>query len=121
MRYLRYAILAAIAVCLVTVALANRGPVTLQLLPQEVATLLGYPQSLNAITLPLFLVIFLGLLSGVLLGFVWEWLREHKHRADASTQRREKERLAREVKRLNKDKAKGDDVLALLEDGGSAR
>ena len=119
MRYLRYAVLAAIAICLVTVALANRGSVTLNLLPVEVSGLIGLPDF--SITLPLFIVIFLGILAGVLLGFVWEWLREHKHRAEAVRQRREKEQLAGEVARMKSDKTQGDDVLALLEDGGAAR
>ena len=30
--------------------------------------------------LPLFLVIFGGIVAGLLIGFVWEWFREHKHR-----------------------------------------
>ncbi len=115
MRYIRYAILAAIAVVLVTVSLANREPVTLTLMPEGLAELIRYPAALNTISLPLFLVIFAGIVGGLLLGFVWEWLREHKHRAEAATQRREKERLAREMAKLKHDTAKGDDVLALLE------
>ena len=121
MRYIRYAILAAIAVAMITVALANRAPVTLNLLPEGLAQLLRYPAAANSISLPLFVVIFAGILSGVLLGFVWEWLREHKHRAEAVRQRREKERLAREVAKIKTSAAPGDDVLALLEDGGAAR
>ncbi|MDJ0627040.1 MAG: LapA family protein [Rhodobacter sp.] len=114
MRYIRYAILAAIAVCLVTVALANRGPVTLTLMPTEVSGLIGIPDL--SITLPLFIVIFLGVVAGLLLGFVWEWLREHKHRAEAATQRREKERLVREVEKMKTASAEtGDEVLALLD------
>ncbi len=116
MRYIRYAILGAIAVCLVTVALANRGPVTLNLLPEGLAELIRYPAELNSISLPLFVVIFAGIVAGILLGFVWEWLREHKHRAEASRQRREKEQLARQVEKMKTEKADGDDVLALLED-----
>ncbi|MDJ0824468.1 MAG: LapA family protein [Rhodobacter sp.] len=113
MRYIRYAILAAIAIVLVTVAMANRGPATLNLLPAEVGALMGYEAS---VTLPLFIVIFLGVIAGILLGFFWEWMREHKHRADAATQRREKERLAREVEKMKTVSAEsGDDVLALLD------
>lgn len=116
MRYIRYAILAGIAICLVTVALANRDSVTLQLLPTGLADLIRYPADANSLTLPLFVVIFGGIIAGLFLGFVWEWLREHKHRADASHQRREKERLAREVERMKTAKTKGgDDVLAMLE------
>lgn len=112
-RYLRYLFLAALAVVLVSIALANRDPVTLRLMTDDVARLLGVP---NAATLPLFLVIFAGIVGGILIGFVWEWLREHKHRAEAARQLREREQLQREVDRLQKKSGEvKDDVLALLE------
>ncbi|WP_226552723.1 MULTISPECIES: LapA family protein [Celeribacter] len=114
MRYIRYAFLAALAVVLVTVAIANRGTVTLNLLPADLAVLSGVSMS---ISLPLFVVIFGAIVAGLLIGFVWEWMREYKHRSAASTHKREKEQLAREVSKLKTDKAKkeGDEVLALLE------
>lgn len=116
MRYIRYFVLAAIAVCLITVALANREVVTLKLMPQGLADLLGYSVEGNSVALPLFVVIFGGLIGGILLGFVWEWLREHKHRAEAVNQRREKEKLAREMAKLKSDTGPNDEVLALLEE-----
>ncbi|NIY80027.1 MAG: LapA family protein [Rhodobacteraceae bacterium] len=114
MRYIRYAFLAALAVVLVTVAIANRDMVTLNLLPADLAVLSGVSMS---ISLPLFVVIFGAIVAGLLIGFVWEWMREYKHRSAASTHKREKEQLAREVSKLKTDKAKkeGDEVLALLE------
>lgn len=116
MRYLRYAFLAILGICLIAVALANREPVTLRLLTDELASLTGISTTL---TLPLFLVIFGGIVAGVLIGFVWEWFREHKHRAEAVQQRREKEQLAKEVGRLRKkDADPQDEVLALLESNG---
>jgi len=121
MRYIRYGVLAIIAVAMITVALANRGSVTLNLLPEGLAELVRLPVSSNTITLPLFVVIFAGILGGVLLGFVWEWLREYKHRAEAARGRRENAQLSREVAQMRDHKAEGDDVLALLEDGGTAR
>ncbi len=113
MRYLRYAFLAVVAIVLITVALANREPVTLRLLTDDLAAVTGIR---NQVTLPLFLVIFGGVIAGLVIGFVWEWLREHKHRAQAAAQRREKERLERELGRLKqKEGGQEDDVLALLE------
>ncbi|WP_172293013.1 lipopolysaccharide assembly LapA domain-containing protein [Pseudoruegeria sp. HB172150] len=118
MRYIRYAILAVIAVCLITVALANRELVTLHLLPADLAELIGFSAD---VTLPLFLVILGGVIAGVLLGFIWEWMREHKHRAEATRQRREKEKLAREVSKIKtSNPGADDDVLALLENGSKA-
>ncbi len=113
MRYLRYAFLALLVVLLVGLALANRTPVTLRALPPEMAGFLGFTWQ---ITLPLFLVIFLGIAAGVLIGFVWEWFREHKHRVQARAERRERERLEREVDRMRTGPtSERDEVLALLE------
>ena len=113
MRYIRYAFLAAVAVVLITVALANRGAVTLHLLPEAVSGFLGFSWK---ITLPLFIIIFLGIIAGVLIGFVWEWFREHAQRAEAAGAKRDRDRLAREVERLKgPGTQKGDDVLALLD------
>ena len=121
MRFVRYAIWAVIAVFLVVLALANRGPVTLRLMPDDIAASLGWPEALNAITLPLFGVILAGIVLGVLLGFVAEWFREHKFRSAARRNRREAEQLAGELKRVKSEKSDGDEVLALLEDAGAAR
>lgn len=120
-RYLRYAFLALLALVLVIVAMANRDVVTLLLLPPEMAGFLGFSWQ---VTLPLFLVIFAGILAGVLVGFIWEWFREHKHRAEASRRRREASELKREVSRLKTPapgSGKGDEIMALLEDGGTPR
>lgn len=118
-RYIKYFILAVIAIGLVVLALANRDPVTLRVLPENLALWLGWS---FAIQLPLFLVILGGVVIGLLVGFIWEWLREHRHRAEAKTHRREKQKLEREVQTLKGKQNEGrDEVLALLEDGGAAR
>jgi fructose-specific phosphotransferase system IIC component len=111
MRYIRYGLLIALGAALVTVALANRDIVTLRLLPPDLALLLGFDQ---AVHLPLFAVIFGGIVAGVLIGFVWEWLREHKHRVVAAEKSREAARLAQEVARVAPPPPK-DEVLALLD------
>ncbi len=114
MRYIRYAFLATLAVVLITVAMANRDTVTLNLLPQELSGFLGWSWSM---TLPLFVVIFAGVVAGVLIGFIWEWFREHKIRAEGARHRKERDQLAREVKTLRAPKTHtGDDVLALIDD-----
>jgi uncharacterized integral membrane protein len=118
-RAIKYLFLAAVAVALVILALANRDPVTLTLLPQELALWSGVDV---AIELPLYLVILGGVVTGVLWGFVWEWLREHRHRSAARTNQREARRLEREVQALKGRKNEGkDEVLALIEDAEAAR
>ncbi len=119
MRIIKYAFLATIGVCLLTVALANRGPVTLRVLPEELADLAGLSAAVEP---PLFLVILGSIVVGLLIGFVWEWLREHRHRREGARARREARRMEREVTRLKGgDPETGDDILALLENGGKAR
>lgn len=112
-RILRYVLLAALAICLVTLALANRSVVTLRALPEDLAAFSGLQVQVD---LPLYAVIFGGIVAGILIGFVWEWFREHKHRAMASTNSREVARLERElaVMRDTKPEQK-DDILALLD------
>ena len=113
-RYLRIILLVLLGLALLTVALANRAPVTVRLLPEDLATLTGLTW---AAELPLFLVIFGGIIAGVLIGFVWEWFREYGHRATASQKSREVARLERELAVL-KDATSvppKDEVLALLD------
>jgi putative membrane protein len=118
MRYLRYLFLAVLAICLITVALANRQMATLRLLPDDMAAFSGLSWQID---LPLFVVVFLGIVAGLLIGFVWEWLREARQRAEAGRAKREAATLGREVKRLKHKQAEGEDeVLALLEDGRKA-
>lgn len=114
MRYVRYLCIAIFAVALISVALANRNMVSLQVLPTEVSGLFALnPQ----IELPLFIVILASIMAGLLVGFVWEWIREYGERAEAAKQAREMRRLEREVARLKAEKHEGkDDVLALLDE-----
>ncbi len=113
MRLVRYVFLGLVGLILVIVALANRQVVTLGLVPDELAVLVPIA---NTYSVPLFLVIFGSIVAGLLLGFVWEYFREHKIRADSNRRRRDVARLEREVKGLREKTGDGkDDVLALLE------
>ncbi|MGX9351018.1 lipopolysaccharide assembly protein LapA domain-containing protein [Shimia sp. W99] len=114
MRYIRYAFLGILGAALIAVALANREIVTLTLLPQALGDLIGINHS---ISLPLFVVIFLAIAAGLLIGFVWEWMREHRHRAEKSKAEKELHQTKREVRRLKGKQAENkDEVLALLDE-----
>lgn len=114
MRYIRYGFLAVLGIVLVSVSLANRQMVQLQLMPDALSDLLGFNL---AASLPLFLVVLGGIVAGLVIGFLWEWLREHKHRKDATVKKTEVKKLEREVKKLKKKQNEGqDDVLALLDE-----
>lgn len=113
MRYIRYAFVLVLGLVLLVLALANRGLVTLALLPDDLAGLSGVQAQIE---LPLFAIILGGIAAGIVIGFVWEWLREHRFRADAARRAREVAQLQREVGRLRDTPEQKDEVLALLEE-----
>lgn len=120
MKYIRYAILALIILLCVTIALANRGPVSLALWPDTVTAFLGFGYTL---TLPLFVVVGGAAGLGLMLGLAWEWLRERGIRAEAKANRRELERLRNEhgVKPVSAPtNSARDDVLAIMDEADSA-
>jgi putative membrane protein len=113
LRYVRYAVIVVLLVMLLTMALANRTVVPVRFLPEDVGALFGVTWQVE---MPLFLVIFGGVVAGVVIGFTWEWLREHKHRKAASLRKREVARLEREMEVMRDSRSvPGDDVLALVD------
>lgn len=110
MRYIKYFILAVFMAVLVLVALANRGAVSVALLPKG----LPYAETFTR-DVPMFVVIFAAIGVGLLLGYVMEYFREHKYRRQAAVKNREAAQLASEVAALKKSSGSDkDDVLALL-------
>jgi uncharacterized integral membrane protein len=102
-----------VTLVLVVVGLANRTPTRLNAMPDELAEFLGLSPTIE---LPLFVVLFLGVGLGLVIGFLWEWLREHRLRSDARSKSRELDRLRREVDRLKEEKHEGqDEILAVLD------
>ena len=112
MRYVRAIVLGALAITLITIALANREPLTLRLIPESLQGLLGLSWQ---ITLPIFVILILAVGAGVLLGFVWEWVREHKHRATAVKERRQRQELEQHIKTSARPARESDEILALVE------
>lgn len=86
LNYIRYAFLALILLLAVTVALANSQLVTLALWPDTVSAFIGFGYS---VTLPLFVVVGAAVGLGLVLGLIWEWMRERSHRAELARLRRE--------------------------------
>jgi len=110
MRTLKLLLLGLILLAVVVLAVANRGMVTLNLLPQGLDGVMS-----RSVELPLYVVILLSVIAGMVLGYLLEWLREHKHRRRASQKAHEAARLNHEVARLRKETGRPeDDVLALI-------
>jgi uncharacterized integral membrane protein len=93
-RFLKALILLPIAILVVLLAVANRGPVTLSLDPFSQAA----PEF--AAQLPLFAVIFLAVMVGVLIGGTASWLAQGKTRKTRRQFRREANQLRHETERL---------------------
>ena len=118
MKTIRYAFWGIVGLCLILVGLANRELITVRAMPQALGDLLGLSPDVQ---LPLFVVIFIAVGVGLMVGFLWEWVREHRIRAEARGKTREVETLRREVEQLRGAAAGAkddDDVLALLEKTG---
>ena len=118
LRILRYVLIGLVGLCLVVFSLSNTGPVQVRAMPDNLAAFLGVHWQIEA---PLFLVMLGGVVAGLLIGFVWEWLREHKHRATARSKAREVSKLEREISVMrDSNTVPQDDILALI-DGPKAR
>jgi uncharacterized integral membrane protein len=93
-RFVKALLLLPIAIVVVLLAVANRAPVTLSFDPFSKAE----PQF--SATLPLFAIIFLAVMLGVLIGGAAAWLAQSKHRRLERRYRREARRLRDERERL---------------------
>ncbi len=113
-RFIKYVFLFVLAAVLLAVGLANRQSVTLSLLTPELETFSGWSWSLDV---PLYFVAFGGVAVGLLIGFLWEWIRESKHRQEVAKRQNQVRSLKREVTKLKGERNEGrDDVLALIDD-----
>ncbi len=116
MKYIRYIFWAIVAICLIILGMANRDIVTLKALPETLAGQLGISPTIE---LPLFMAIFIGVGLGLLIGFLWEWVREHRIRSEAKAKGREVNALKRKVDSLTTEKHEGkDEIVALLDKAG---
>ncbi|MEO0344072.1 MAG: LapA family protein [Pseudomonadota bacterium] len=114
MRIVSLTFSALIGLSVLVLAVANRKPVILNLVPEELAGLLPFA---SQVSVPLFLVILLGVLIGLIIGFVWEYLREARFRSGERQSTREVKRLKREIKRMRAERGEDqDEILALLDE-----
>ena len=112
MRLVRTLFLIFLAIILLVISIANSKNVSLYLLPTDLSSLIGTTISINV---PLFLVFFSGIFIGLVIGFVWEWLREYKFRVEANRNEKRLSRAETKLSEMHGKEHKGDDVLTLLE------
>ena len=112
MRLIRTLFLFCLATLLFLLSLANNEKVTLYFMPENLSSFLGIKVALS---IPLFLVFFSGILIGLVIGFLWEWLREYKFRVEANNYQKRLSKAENELSELHARENKKDDVLTLLE------
>jgi uncharacterized integral membrane protein len=95
-RFLGWLIGLPLAAILVLLAVANRTPVVLSLDPFS-------PEApAYTVSLPLFIVILLAVIVGVLAGGIAAWIRQGRYRREARNRRSEVQRLEAEAERLRR-------------------
>ncbi len=116
MRYIRYAILIALALFTITIALANRQMVELNTLPSGLQTLPFADWVTYTFSVPLFFVFFGGIAMGLVLGQLIEYIREYKIRKDSKNKSKQLRKMERELKKTQTERDKDkDEVLAILD------
>jgi uncharacterized integral membrane protein len=113
LNFLKALILFPVAILVVLLAVANRGPVTVSLDPfsREAPEI--------AFTLPLFALIFLAVMLGVVIGGMAAWLTQGKHRRAERLYKREARRLRADTVRSRP--GPGGTELATIPVTGSSR
>ena len=112
MRLIRTMFLLCLATLLFLLSIANSEKVTVYFLPENLTSLLGIKIAIN---IPLFLIFFSGIFIGLVIGFVWEWLREYKFRVEANNYQKKLSIAETELSKLHAKENQKDDVLTLLE------
>ncbi len=92
LRMLKLLVILPVAAAAIALAVINRGPATIAYLPPQFGG--------ASVTLPMFVVLFLALMTGVLLGGMAAWWAQGRHRRKEREYRREAEKLKAEAERL---------------------
>ena len=113
--FLKALLLFPLAILVVLLAVANRGPVTLSLDPfsREAPEI--------AVTVPLFAVIFAAVMLGVVIGGMGAWLAQGKHRRAERRYKREARRLRVDTGRAPPASGSTSTALATVPGMGPAR
>lgn len=117
MRAIRIAFYVLLAIVLILLAAANRALITFSLVPEALSPFVGGTWSL---TMPAFVALFLAMAFGVLVGLVWEWMRESHLRAESSRRAQELADLHRQAGAPKAARAAPhDEVLDILDQPAS--
>ena len=92
-----------VGIVIVILAVANRTPVTLKLDPRTLQS--GQEAFLPSLDLPLFLLLFAALITGVFLGGIMVWLKQGAWRKKAREAEKENRVITRDIQRVKLERA----------------
>tara|TARA_A200000159_G_scaffold101898_1_gene94742 strand:+ start:571 stop:849 length:279 start_codon:yes stop_codon:yes gene_type:complete len=85
--------------------------VDIRILPSELEGFLGGGMILS---IPIFVLFLCGVIFGLFVGFVWEWIREMKHRSASSRKSKELAKVENELSQLKRESGQNEDEILLL-------
>ena len=65
-------------------------------------------------SIPIFVLFLCGVIFGLFVGFVWEWIREMKHRSASSRKSKELAKVENELSQLKRERGQNEDEILLL-------
>ena len=83
----------------------------IRILPSELEGFLGGGMIFS---IPIFVLFLCGVIFGLFVGFVWEWIREMKHRSASSRKSKELARVENELSQLKRESGQNEDEILLL-------
>ena len=83
----------------------------IRILPSELEGFLGGGMIFS---IPIFVLFLCGVIFGLFVGFVWEWIREMKHRSASSRKSKELAKVENELSQLKRESGQNEDEILLL-------
>ena len=83
----------------------------IRILPSELEGFLGGGMIFS---IPIFVLFLCGVIFGLFVGFVWEWIREMKHRSASSRKSKELAKVENELSQLKRESCQNEDEIMLL-------
>ena len=83
----------------------------IRILPSELEGFLGDGMIFS---IPTFVLFLCGVIFGLFVGFVWEWIREMKHRSASSRKSKELAKVENELSQLKRESGENEDEILLL-------
>ena len=83
----------------------------IRILPSELEGFFGGGMIFS---IPIFVLFLCGVVFGLFVGFVWEWIREMKHRSASSRKSKELAKVENELSQLKRESGQNEDEIMLL-------